>query len=60
MLIDAEHEGYELALVYAKSSAPAAVRHEGTLAALPADERAAWKKLWADVAELARKAEGKK
>jgi Flp pilus assembly protein TadD len=38
----------------------AGVRDPKALAALPAAERAAWKKLWADVADLARKAEGKK
>ncbi len=38
----------------------AGVRDEKAMDALPADERDAWKKLWADVAELARKAEEKK
>ncbi len=38
----------------------AGVRDEKALAALPAGERDAWKKLWADVADLARKAQGKK
>jgi serine/threonine-protein kinase len=36
------------------------VRDDKALAALPAQQRDAWKKLWADVADLARKAEGKK
>jgi hypothetical protein len=36
------------------------VREETMLAALPAGERATWKKLWADVADLARKAQGNK
>jgi hypothetical protein len=38
----------------------AGVSDDKALAALPAAERAAWKKLWADVADLARKAEGQK
>jgi hypothetical protein len=38
----------------------AGVREDRPLAALPARERDAWKKLWADVAELAQKAQGKK
>jgi hypothetical protein len=38
----------------------AGVHDDKALSALPADERGAWKKLWADVAALARKAEGKK
>jgi hypothetical protein len=38
----------------------AAVRDEKALSALPAEERAAWQKLWADVAALRKKAEGKK
>jgi hypothetical protein len=38
----------------------ASVRGDMALAALPAEERAAWQKLWADVADLAHKAEGKK
>jgi hypothetical protein len=38
----------------------ACVRDAKALATLPAGERDAWKKLWADVAELARKAEEKK
>jgi tetratricopeptide (TPR) repeat protein len=38
----------------------AGVRDDKALAALPTDERAAWKKLWADVAELARQAQGEK
>jgi Flp pilus assembly protein TadD len=38
----------------------AGVRDEPALAALPAEERDAWQKLWADVATLTRQAEGKK
>jgi eukaryotic-like serine/threonine-protein kinase len=37
----------------------AGVRDDNALAKLPEDERAAWRKLWADVAELLAKAQGK-
>jgi hypothetical protein len=36
------------------------VRDAKALASLPAAERDAWEKLWADVADLARKAEQQK
>ena len=35
----------------------AGVRDKDALAKLPAEERAAWEKLWADVAALLKKAE---
>ena len=38
----------------------AAVRDDKALAALPEKERQAWRKLWADVAALRKKVEGKK
>jgi hypothetical protein len=40
-------------------SALSGVRAEAAVAKLPAEERAACEKLWADVGELLKKAEGK-
>jgi hypothetical protein len=37
----------------------AGVRGDKALAKLPEEERAAWRKLWADVAEMLTKAQGK-
>ncbi len=41
-------------------TAPASMRDEKALGSLPAAERDGWKKLWANVAALTQKAEGKK
>jgi hypothetical protein len=37
----------------------AGVRDDAALARLPADEREAWQRFWADVADLRKKAEAK-
>jgi hypothetical protein len=42
-----------------RDSALAGVREKAALAKLPEDERKKWQKLWADVADLLRRAESK-
>jgi hypothetical protein len=43
-----------------KDAALAGVRDQDALAKLPADERAAWEKLWADVGALLQRSQGQK
>ena len=59
MIEDAARQGVQMHLRRWQGNADlVSVRDREALSRLPEAERAAWQKLWADVADLARRAEG--